>query len=171
MRSITALFVTLIALGSQAGAQIATGGSYTIEQGFVANGGGSSNGTIYKVEGTSGQPAAGVISSGGLYRAKGGFWQANPLIATGNASISGRVVLEGARGVTNARVTLSGGNLTTPRVVITGRRGTFAFEDVEAGRTYILTVVSRRYGFEQPSHVISVMDNVTDIIFQAIWQN
>lgn len=152
-----------------ASAQVSTGGAYVIEQSVTASGGGNSNvGNIYLIEGTSGQSAAGITSGGGGYAVKGGFWQpVPPTMANPNVSISGRVFAGGGRGITNARVTLSGGNLTTPIVVFTGRYGSFKFENIQSGLTYTISILSRRFTFPQSSQTISVIDNITDIFFQS----
>ena len=45
------------------GGQIATGGSYTLEQAVVANGGGTSTGNTYSISGTTGQSVAGQMAT------------------------------------------------------------------------------------------------------------
>ncbi|MBP7415665.1 MAG: hypothetical protein KA831_03350 [Pyrinomonadaceae bacterium] len=171
----TLLFGILFVLASLAlsiGAQVSTGGAYGMEQSVTASGGGGSNGPVYRIEGTAGQPAAGFVSSGGQYIAKGGFWMPVPTAqAMRNVSIGGRVLVNGGRGITNARVTLSGGNLMTPRIVFTGRYGLFSFTDIEAGHTYSISVQTRRFSFPQPTQMVSATDNITDIVFQATWSN
>lgn len=84
-----------------------------------------------------------------------------------SASVSGRVLTAQGGGLTGVRVTLAGGTLTAPRQALTSSFGYFTFEDIEAGHTYIITVSAKRYGFAQPTQVISVLDNVTDIVFVA----
>lgn len=81
--------------------------------------------------------------------------------------ISGRVTTADGRGITNAVVTITGNTLAEPRTVITGRRGTYMFDDLEPGATYIVSVRSRRFMFSNPSQVISIVDNVTDADFIA----
>ncbi|MBK7392757.1 MAG: carboxypeptidase regulatory-like domain-containing protein [Chloracidobacterium sp.] len=172
MKVATILLIAAFGLISAASGQISTGGAYGMEQSVTASGGGNSNATVYTLVGTTGQAAAGFTSTSsifGLYGVKGGFWlpmpptQANP-----NVSISGRVFINSGRGITNARVTLSGGNLTTPIVVFTGRYGSFRFENIQAGHTYTVSVLSRRFTFSQPVQMISVMNNITDIVFQVL---
>lgn len=80
-------------------------------------------------------------------------------------SLSGRVLTSEGRGITNARVTITGDSLPEPRVVLTGRRGFYVFEGLNAGDTYIVTVSSRRFIFSVPSRVITLMDNATDFDF------
>jgi len=155
-------------------AQIATGGNYTLNQAVIANGGGTSSdaGNIYKVEGTTGQAAAGTVSTGGTYTARGGFWSPNAFAPTAaHAVVSGRILGIQGEGLRNVTVILSGGNLTAPMTVRTNSFGNFTFENVLVGEVYTVTVVNKKYGFAQESQIISVLDNVSDVMFQAGWEN
>ena len=166
-----AVLTLCLVLSASASAQIASGGIYGLEQAVVANGGGNSAGGFYAVEGTSGQSAAGTNSTGAPYAVRGGFW--NPLLGptAANASVSGRVVTAAGNGIRNVRVTLAGGSLTTPRTATTSSFGYFAFDDIEVGHTYVIAVVSKRFGFATPTQAVSVMDNVSDVTFIAAWEN
>ncbi|MBK7393826.1 MAG: right-handed parallel beta-helix repeat-containing protein [Chloracidobacterium sp.] len=82
-------------------------------------------------------------------------------------SLSGRVLKADGRGITNARVVVTGNSLTQARNVVTSRSGAYSFDDLQAGETYIVTVRNRRYMFTTPSRVISLVDNVTDVDFVA----
>ena len=90
--------------------------------------------------------------------------QAAPTAA--NVDLSGRVVTANGRGITKVRVTLTdaAGN---SRTALTSSFGYYRFEEVEAGQTYILSVASKRFRFDPPSRVVSVVDEVTDIDFVA----
>lgn len=159
---------------SAVNAQISTGGSYTLNQTVIANGGGTSSdaGNTYQVEGTSGQSAAGTNSTGGTYTTRGGFWAGTLMSPTAaNATVSGRVRGIAGEGLRNVTVILEGGTLFTPRRTRTNAFGGFTFEDVPVGQVYIISVQNKKYGFQQESQVISVLDNVADIIFQANWEN
>lgn len=164
-----ATIITLAA--SSASAQIATGGTYALEQAAIANGGGNSAAGNYAVEGTAGQSAAGTNGTGGAYALRGGFW--NPLAGptAANVTISGRVVREDGLGIRNVRVTITGNSLTSLRTALTSSMGYFSFEEIEAGQSYVVSVVSKRYGFFEPSRIISVTDSITDLVFAASWQN
>ncbi len=92
-----------------------------------------------------------------------------PIIVNGTAvtaagvNISGRVLSSaGGRGLTGAAVRLTDQNGIT-RTVVTGRLGTFAFDDVEPGQTYVVSVASRRFNFAP--RVIQVVDNVVGLEF------
>lgn len=156
-------------------AQVAAGGSYTLNQAVVASGGGTSIDAVnnnYKVEGTTGQPAAGTFANVGSYSIRGGFWAPNPFAPTAaGVDVSGRVITNEGAGIRNVVVILTGGTLLTPRTTRTTTFGNFSFEDVAAGQTYVVSVQSKKYGFAQESQVFSLMDSITDIVFQSGWEN
>jgi hypothetical protein len=83
-------------------------------------------------------------------------------VTAADVTVSGRVLTSDGRGLTNARVSLTNEAGVT-RTVITGRRGTFAFEKVESGQTYIISVGSRR--FEYTPQVLEIDDNIEGLIF------
>lgn len=152
-------------------AQVATGGTYALEQSVIASGGENSAGGYYAVNGTTAQMATGANPSGGAYSVRSGFW--NPIAGptAANATISGRVLTENGFGIRNVRVMITSNSLTSPRTALTSSLGYFTFDDIEVGQTYIITVMSKRYGFALPSQVISVTDSISDIVFIASWQN
>ncbi len=152
-------------------AQIATGGTYALEQSVIANGGGNSTAGNYAVESTAGQSAAGTNGSGGMYSLRGGFWNPLPGPTAANVTISGRVLRDDGIGIRNVRVTITGNSLTSPRTALTSSFGHFTFDEIEAGQSYVISVTSKRYGFAQPGQIISVTDNVTDLLFTSTWQN
>jgi len=84
----------------------------------------------------------------------------------GGVTLSGRVTVPDGRGITNAVLTLTDPEGVS-RTALTDRRGRFNFDDVPSGRTYVITVSARRYVFDQPSQVITVNDNATDLSFTA----
>lgn len=84
-----------------------------------------------------------------------------------NASISGRVLTADGRAIRNAKVVLTGNSLMEPRIVTTGSFGYYSLEDLLVGETYVLTVNSKRFTFQAPSRVVSLVDNVTDLDFVA----
>ncbi|MGI8786413.1 MAG: choice-of-anchor Q domain-containing protein [Pyrinomonadaceae bacterium] len=77
-----------------------------------------------------------------------------------SVSVAGRVRTPNGRGLANAFVTLtdSSGNR---RLARTTALGYFHFEDVAAGETYIIQVVSKRYRFTP--QVLSINQNITDL--------
>ncbi|HKP69659.1 MAG TPA: Calx-beta domain-containing protein [Pyrinomonadaceae bacterium] len=78
-----------------------------------------------------------------------------------NVTLSGRVVDTAGRGISNAILTLEGGNLTDPIVMASGSMGYYTFDGVPIG-TYLLTISGTRYTFAVPSRVVMLADSVTD---------
>ncbi len=170
-RTVTVLLAVITALfvfsAMQVAAQVATGGTFRLEQTVIAGGGGTSadaGGNVFRLEGTIGEAVAGANSTGAPFSVKGGFLSAaQPLAPTAAAvSISGRVVTSGGGGLVNARVTLTAADGTS-QTVLTRKTGAFVFNDVNAGETYFISVASRRYTFAV--QVFSVMENLTGIEF------
>jgi Carboxypeptidase regulatory-like domain len=151
-----------------AAAAAQSGGSFTIVQSVIAGGGNTnSGGGQFSVSGTTGQPAAGQKATGAAFSAHAGFWNPAQFIPTAaTVSISGRVMTANGSGIRNCLVTLtdSGGQL---RTVNTAAFGYFRFTDVEIGNTYILTVSSKKYQFDMPSQILTVKDEISEILVIA----
>ncbi len=166
-----ALLVTSLSFPFSANGQ--SGGQFSIINSVVAAGGGqNATGGTFSLDGTIGQTVAGDTISGPLFNIKSGFFTAAPRGTTAaDVSVSGRVTRENGTGLKRVRVFLNGGTLTAPRIALTNGFGYFTFEDVEVGQTYVVSVVSKRFGFGQNSQIISLVDNVTDLVFISTWQN
>ena len=163
------LFVSIFVIGSAiVKAQVATGGTYTLNQSVIAAGGGTSSdatGNVYRVQGTAGQPAAGTFSYGGSYVLKGGFWNSTALAPTAaQVSISGRVLTSDHRGLANARVIITDAKGQSWSVM-SSAFGNFQFEGATAGETIIISVTSKHYTFAP--QVISLTDNISGLILTA----
>ena len=79
--------------------------------------------------------------------------------------VSGRVTTPDGRGLRNAAVSLTDASGVV-RSVTTGSFGYYRFDNVEAGRTYIVTVNSRRYRFA--SRAVQVMDTLAEFNFVGL---
>jgi hypothetical protein len=81
-------------------------------------------------------------------------------------TITGRALTSNGIGISNAVIQLtdSQGN---EKSVKTSTSGYYTFEDVPAGQTYAITASAKRYTFEQPTQVLNVSDNLTDVNFTA----
>ena len=149
-----------------------SGGSYAVSQSVIGGLGGGATGGQYELDGTGGQPLAGGESSGGNYGVAGGYWQMFPLAPTSaGISVSGKVQDVDGRPIKNVTVMLSGGLLTAPLLVKTNNFGMFTFGGVELGHTYVVGVVSRRFGFAEQNIAVTPLDNLSDIVFRAAWRN
>lgn len=84
-----------------------------------------------------------------------------------NASLGGRILTAGGNGISNASVTISGGNLPSPVTVSTGSLGYYNVPGLQTGLTYTVTVSSKRNTFAQPSRMITLSNNIGDFDFTA----
>jgi subtilisin-like proprotein convertase family protein len=79
-------------------------------------------------------------------------------------SVGGRVLTPEGRGLSNATVLLTDTDGTVWQTT-TKARGNFVFDDVPAGQTYVISVISKQYSFEP--QFISPTDSVTGLLFRA----
>lgn len=84
-----------------------------------------------------------------------------------NASISGRVASSEGFGLPRVAVTVTGGNLASPRTVFTNSFGNYTIDGLEAGGVYVVSVRSKRYVFGTPDRVVQLLDSVNGIDFVA----
>lgn len=166
-RKLFVILVFMAYLPAAASAQIASGGSFELERSAVATGGGTSANGAFSIAGTSGQATAGTNSTNEPFAQASGFWIPGALMPTASlVSVGGRVVTAEGSGIRNVTVTLtdSAGRTRTAR---TKTFGHYRFTDVTAGETYILSVRAKRYFFANPTQVVSVLDELTDVNFEA----
>ncbi|HRI03767.1 MAG TPA: DUF2012 domain-containing protein [Pyrinomonadaceae bacterium] len=88
----------------------------------------------------------------------------NTAVTASGVAVGGRVLTPEGRGVRGANVTITD-DKGVSRTVSTGVNGTFRFEDVEPGQTYLVNVRSRRFTFSPQS--VQVNDNIADLQFVA----
>lgn len=103
-------------------------------------------------------------SGDGLYAAAThgrGLWTTVPITAA-DLTVSGRVFGAPGRGLKNAKVVLTAQDGTS-RTVTSGPLGFYEFGEVESGRTYILTVGSRRFVFEPKT--LDLQDSAMNVDF------
>ncbi len=81
------------------------------------------------------------------------------------ATINGRITNSSGRGLGRVFVTLTGGELSEPIYAVTTSFGYYHFEDVPTGKTYILSVSSKSYTFNQTNIVINVNGDLADADF------
>lgn len=83
-------------------------------------------------------------------------------------SVVGRILTSNGAGISNARVMLSGGNLSSPKMGLTGGFGYYRFDGLLPGVTYTVTVGSKRFTFAQPSRTVTSNIDVTNFDFTAL---
>ncbi|CAN5843446.1 hypothetical protein BH20ACI4_BH20ACI4_06290 [soil metagenome] len=109
--------------------------------------------------------AAGGTSATGTFRIDNFQTQATLLLAA-SAQVGGRVMDANGNGIGKVLVKISGGELSQPIYAITNPFGYYNFE-VPSGQTYFVTVSSKSHTFSNPTRVINVNDNITDLNFTA----
>ena len=89
----------------------------------------------------------------------------NQIAVSAPASISGHVRTANGNGIRNATVVLSGGNLTSPRVIQTGSFGIFNFDNLAVGETYIIQVIAKRFRIQNATRTIVLQDDLENLDF------
>jgi hypothetical protein len=89
------------------------------------------------------------------------------MVPVANTSVGGRILTAGGAGISNARVTISGGNLPSPITVQTNPFGWYNFFGLQAGATFTITVQSKTFSFAQPARTITPGGNITNFDFTA----
>lgn len=114
--------------------------------------------------------AANTIFMGGVVHFAD-FWTAGaPTAPTAStATISGRVLTSNGRGVPRAVITLTNSDGEI-RTTISNPFGYYRFEGVPSGQTYIAGIRHKSFQFSEPSRVIFVGDDLSDLDFVAIVQ-
>lgn len=100
----------------------------------------------------------------GTKPANGQTYTFAPTVTASSSSISGKVFTSEGRGLLNAIVTLTDSQGAT-RTARTTSFGSFRFDDVENGQTYIIAVNSKKYIFVPQT--VSVFNEITDLILTA----
>lgn len=161
-------FVLLLSL--TANAQVASNPPYTLEQSVIAGGGGTSSdaGNTFSITGAIGQSVTDTGSATPFTIRSGFFTALSPFTPTAaSVTVSGRVLTTSGRGIRNVIIFMTDGQGTI-RTATSSSFGYFRFIDVAAGNTYIFTAKGKRFQFTQPTQVLSVSDDVTDLNFVAI---
>ncbi len=89
------------------------------------------------------------------------------MVPVANTSVGGRIMTAGGAGISNARVTISGGNLLSPVTTLTNPFGWYNFSGLQAGATFTITVQTKSYSFAQPARTITPGGNITNFDFTA----
>ncbi|MBS1795460.1 MAG: carboxypeptidase regulatory-like domain-containing protein [Acidobacteria bacterium] len=162
------LFFLLVAVSRGQTAEIlASGGAFTLEKSALAGGGNTKAGVQMGDSGTAGQAAAGLRSSGGQFSIYSGFWTPDDFTPTAAAvGAGGCVKTADGRGIRNARVTIRYPDGQT-RTTLTGTFGCYRFTDIPIGEIYVFSVVSKRFTFNRPAEIRTILDDTQDIDFVA----
>lgn len=119
--------------------------------------------------------AGGVRTNGGTVNTRNSIIAGNTASGGGRpdlagVSVSGRVITESGRGITNVVVTMTDmqGNV---RTATSTTFGYYRFENVAAGETYIFAASGKRFFFTQGTQVHSIMDDTNDVNLVALSVN
>lgn len=145
-----------------------SGGEYQIEKSVIASGGERSFGGSYLLESTIGQPVTGRAAGTGKF-AFYGFWTPSISPTSATVRISGRVMTAGGAGIAHSLVRLIDGG-GPAYSVYTNQFGNYAFSEVRAGETYIITVSAKQTTFKEPQRILTVNNSMSNIDFHSIHQ-
>jgi hypothetical protein len=84
-----------------------------------------------------------------------------------NVSVGGRVMTADGAGISKTWVSMDDGAGNT-RTALTNSFGYYTFDEVPAGRTYVISISNKRYQFENPTRILTVDDTLNDINFTAL---
>jgi hypothetical protein len=146
-----------------------SGGDFTITQSVIAAGGGQqTNGGMFSVDGTAGQPITGNAVGSTSLAITSGFWNFTPTAPTAaTVGVGGRVMTASGAGIRNAAVTLTAQD-GLRKITYTSSFGYYRFDGVRSGEAYVLSVSAKRFTFAQPTVVIGVFDEMTGLDFTAM---
>lgn len=82
------------------------------------------------------------------------------------ASLAGRVLTMGGRGLGNVRVTLTD-QAGQPRTAVTSPFGYYQFDNLPTGETYTVSVSAKGRTFAEPTRVVTLNDAVDDLNFTS----
>lgn len=142
--------------------------NFDLSENVIASGGGTSSGPTFTLIGSIGQPLAGTTSSSANFRLTGGF-EGNPPLAPAAApiSISGTVRTASGVAIRGAFVTLVDAADGRQQMVTTGTFGIFRLKGI-AGRTYLISVMHRRYQFADGSRLLDASADIDDLSFVSL---
>lgn len=126
-------------------------------------------GTGWDVSTNTSSAALGISDDGSIVGTGvlNGSVRAFALVPITNASVGGRVVTASGAGIGNVRVTISGGNLSSPVTVTTSPFGWYNFPGLHTGAGFTITVQSKTRTFALPSRTVTPTGNVTNFDFTA----
>ncbi len=89
------------------------------------------------------------------------------MVPVATTSVGGRIMTAGGAGISNARVTISGGNLSSPVTTLTNPFGWYNFSGLQAGAMFTITVQTKSHSFAQPTRTVTPGGNITNFDFTA----
>ncbi|HMJ08952.1 MAG TPA: carboxypeptidase-like regulatory domain-containing protein [Pyrinomonadaceae bacterium] len=87
--------------------------------------------------------------------------------SAGSASIAGRVVDFGGRGISGASLTVADASTGVSMGTRTNPFGYYTVDGLQAGQVYVVSIAHKRYSFAQESRTISLTEDLTSVDFTA----
>lgn len=81
--------------------------------------------------------------------------------------LSGRAISSTGRGLARVTISVSGGDVSGERRVVTNQFGYFTVDDLRAGLTYVVTASSKRFFFSNQTQVVNLGDDFDGLNFVA----
>jgi hypothetical protein len=81
------------------------------------------------------------------------------------ATVQGSVVTENGRGIRNIIVSITNGSTSEVKVARTNPFGYFRFDELEVGSFYIVTIINRRYHFDNNNLAFTLNDDLNGLTF------
>lgn len=154
--------IASLLFASAGGAAAQSGGAFEITQSVISTGGGELTGGAFRLEETTGQPAAGTGANNFPFSLHSGFWTPEAFAPTSAAvSISGTVMKVSRRFAQRVRVTLTEQNGARHTTML-NRFGHFGFRGIEAGQIVIIQVFAVEQQFLPL--VVTVTEDMTNLV-------
>jgi len=121
-------------------------------------------GTLYNFSFDSNRPPTNVNATLGFFKTGSPATiaiQGPSAAAASNVTVAGRVLANAGRGLSNAKVTISGPG--GPRVTMTNSFGYFSFDGVATGSNYTISVSGKMFTYANQN--VAVNDNITNLSF------
>lgn len=144
-----------------------SGGQFAVTESVIASGGGNSTTGQYSTSGTTGQPVAGGSLSSAQYSVSSGFWKPAFAPSAALASISGRVSSPSGVGIKSVILSIQDASSGFVLTTITGPFGFYRFDGLEVGRSYVITLTSKRFTFTSSPMLITLDDEISGLDWVA----
>ena len=89
-------------------------------------------------------------------------------ISAAPASISGRVVSSGGRGISTVSVSVVDAQTGSVRFGVTNTFGFYTFNGLAAGNDYVVSIRHKRYSFEPSSVLVNLTDDLSGVNFTSV---
>lgn len=133
----------------------------------ISQGTGTNNSLVPATNGFIGVAASHTTTADPITGAEFDQIYFTPSGSAASAVIGGRLADPRGKGLPRVLLMLTGGDLTEPVYAKSNSFGYYVFDEVTAGQTYVVQVISRRYTFDQTIRVIPLETSVRDIDFTA----